>query len=81
MYMDQKNDVFFNFFFFLYLKFFFDQMTPNTNKGFFSVELCLFYYILKKKDCVYESGPKNIDFKIKVFFGFFLTILVFCRRL
>jgi len=56
-------------------------MTPNTNQAYFSVELGLFYYILKKKDCVFESGPKNIDFKIKVFFGFFLTILVFCRLL
>jgi hypothetical protein len=46
-------------------------MTPNTNQAYFSVELGLFYYILKKKDCVFEFGPKNIDFKIKVFFGFF----------
>jgi hypothetical protein len=57
-------------------------MTPNTNQGYFSVELGgLFYYILKKKDSVFESGPKNIDFKIKVFFGFFLTFLVLCRLL
>ncbi len=40
----------------------------NDSQGYFSVELGLFYYILKKKDCVFESGPKNIDFKIKVFF-------------
>ena len=71
--MDQKNYVFFNFFF--------GQMTPNTNQGYFLVELGLFYYILKKKDCVFESGPKNINIKIKVFFGFFLTILVFYRLL
>jgi len=49
-------------------------MTPNTNQAYFSVELGLFYYILMKKDCVFESGPKNIDFEIKAFFGFFLTI-------
>jgi len=48
-------------------------MTPNTNQGYFSVELGLFYYILKKKDCVFESSPKNNDFKIKVFFGFFFN--------
>jgi len=66
--------MFFSNIFFLILEiFFFGQMTPNTNQGYFSVELGLFYYILKKKDCVYESGPKNIDFKIKVFFGFFLN--------
>jgi hypothetical protein len=56
-----------------YSNFFFGQMTPNTNQGYFSVELGLFYYILKKKDCVFESGPKNIDFKIEVFFGFFFN--------
>ena len=55
--MDQKNDVFFNFFFLI-------LETPNTNQSYFWVELGLFYYILKKKDCVFESGPKNIDFKI-----------------
>jgi hypothetical protein len=63
----------------LFFNFFFGQMTANTNQGYFSVELGLFYYILKKKYCVFEIGPKNIDFKIKVFFGFFLTI--FCRLL
>jgi hypothetical protein len=46
-------------------------MTSNTNQGYFSVELGLFYYILKKKDCVFESGPKNIDFENKGVFGFF----------
>jgi hypothetical protein len=40
-------------------------MTPNTNQGYFSVELSLFYYILNKKDCVFESGSKNIDFENK----------------
>jgi hypothetical protein len=30
-------------------------MTLNTNQGYFSVELGLFYYILEKKDCVFES--------------------------
>jgi len=58
MYMDQKNDVFFNFFFF-------GQMTPNTYQGYFSVELGLFYYILKKKDCVFESDSK-LYFKKKM---------------
>jgi hypothetical protein len=71
MFMNKK--IMFSIFFFLILEFFFGQMTPNTNQGYFSVELGLFYYILKKKDCVFESGPKNIDFKIKVFFGFFFN--------
>ncbi len=53
MYVDQKNDVFFNFFF--------GKMTPNTNQGYFSVELGLFYYILKKKDCVLESRARKIS--------------------
>jgi len=57
-------------------------MTPNTNQGYFSVELSLFYYILNKKDCVFESGSKNINFENKGVFGFFfLAILVFCRLL
>jgi hypothetical protein len=53
-------------------------MIPNTNQGYFSVELGLFYYILKKKYCVFESGPKNINFKIKVFFGFFFNYFSVC---
>jgi hypothetical protein len=63
--------MFFSNFFFKSLDIFSRQMTPNTNQAYFSVELGLFYYILKKKDFVFESGQKNIDFKIKVFFGFF----------
>jgi hypothetical protein len=66
--------MFFSIFFFIILEiFFFGQMTSNTNQVYFSVELGVFYYILKKKDCVFEIGPKNIDFKIKVFFWIFFN--------
>jgi hypothetical protein len=35
-------------------------MTPNTNQGYFGVELGLFYYILKKKDFLSLASKKQI---------------------
>ena len=50
-----KKTCFCQLFSFLILKIFFsDHMTPNTNQGYFWVELDLFYYILKKKGWVFE---------------------------
>ncbi len=53
-----KKIILFSIFFLIILEIFFRPNDPNTNQGYFSVELVLFYYFEEKKIVFLNLGRK-----------------------